>query len=414
MSLSPTPVIIGAGPAGATCSLFLSKHGIPHVIIDKARFPRDKVCGDALSGKVLPVLRKLDPGLPGMLAAEPTVLGSHGIVFTAPGGGSIEIPFKSVTSKVQSAPGFISRRTHFDHFLASRIDNGYADFRQGAELAGVESIDGGLELKINEDGREMTIQSPLVICCDGDRSVIAKKWGGKKVERAHYCGGIRAYYKGVEGMHERNFIELHFLKDLLPGYFWVFPLPGGYANVGAGMLSKYLGRKKENLRELMHRAIDQTPSLKRRFANAQLEGRIHGWGLPLGSRKRPLSGAHFLLCGDAGSLIDPFTGEGISNAMFSGMLAAETAMQALKEKKYDAAFLEQYDQSVYTRLWNELRLSHTLQKLCRYPWLFDFVINKANRNPTLRDTISSMFDDLDLRQTLKKPSFYMKLLFNSK
>jgi geranylgeranyl reductase family protein len=410
----PKPVIIGAGPAGATCSLFLAKLGIPHVIIDKAVFPRDKVCGDALSGKVLPVLRKLDPALPGKLAAEPTVLGSHGIVFTAPGGGAIEIPFKSVTSKLETAPGFISRRIDFDQFLVSRLDPQYADFRQGTELTDANPVPGGVELQLRENGKSTSLQSPLVICCDGDRSVIAKKLGGKKVERAHYCGGIRAYYKGVTGLHERNFIELHFLKDLLPGYFWIFPLPGGYANVGAGMLSKYLGKKKENLRDLMHRAIEQTPSLKARFAHAGLQGKIMGWGLPLGSRKRALSGDHFLLCGDAGSLIDPFTGEGISNAMFSGMLAAETVAKSVNEKKYEAAFLSRYDDSVYRRLWSELRLSHTLQKLCRYPWLFDFVINKANRNPTLRNTISSMFDDLDLRQTLRKPSFYMKLLFNSK
>ena len=90
--------------------------------------------------------------------------------------------------------------------------------------------------------------SPLVICCDGDRSVVARQLAGKAVEADHYCAGIRAYYKGVTGMHGSNYIELYFLEELLPGYFWIFPLPGGHANVGAGMLTRYMRRKRTDLK----------------------------------------------------------------------------------------------------------------------------------------------------------------------
>ncbi len=116
-------------------------------------------------------------------------------------------------------------------------------------------------------------------------------------------------------------------------------------------------------------------------------------GLPLGSKKRKISGNRFILTGDAASLIDPFTGEGISNAMYCGMIAAEIAKEAVEKNCFDKNFLKQYDEKIYSRLWNELKLSHTLQKLCMYPWLFNFVINKAEKNKTFRETISCMFDD---------------------
>jgi len=392
--------------------MFLSKAKIPHLLIDKAVFPRDKICGDALSGKVLPVLRKINPAFVDELGHDAKALGSYGITFGAPNGKSIEIPFRSVTSRVEFAPGFISRRIDFDHFLVSKIDPSFAHFVQHAELKNAEYSDHGLNLSVSAHGNEKTYFTKLAICCDGDRSVIAKKFGEKKVEESHYCGGIRAYYKGITGMNERNFIELHFLKELLPGYFWIFPLPDGYANVGAGMLSKSLSRKRINLRGAMMKAIEENPSISHRFKNAELTGKISGWGLPLGSRKRNLSGNNFLLCGDAGSLIDPFTGEGISNAMYSGMAAAETAQEAIIKNSFGRNFLKQYDEKIYARLWSELKLSHTLQRLCNYPFLFNLVVNKAEKSKTFRETISCMFDDLNLREKLRKPSFYFKLILN--
>jgi flavin-dependent dehydrogenase len=115
-------------------------------------------------------------------------------------------------------------------------------------------------------------------------------------------------------MHSENYIELHFLKDFLPGYLWIFPLPNGLCNVGAGILSSHASRNHINLRDRLMRAIRNHPDLSSRFTNAEMIGKVEGWGLPLGSKRRRLSGDNFLLTGDAASLIDPFTGEGISNS----------------------------------------------------------------------------------------------------
>ena len=116
--------------------------------------------------------------------------------------------------------------------------------------------------------------------------------------------------------------------------------------------------------------------------------------------------------GDAASLIDPFTGEGIGNAMTSGMIAAEVISKAIHEQQFDARFLSMYDEKIYETLWSELKLSHTLQKLTNKAWLFNFVVNKASKSKTLRESITCMFEDLDMRSRLRNPSFYLKLLLN--
>lgn len=407
-------VIIGAGPAGCATSLFLAKQGIAHTIIEKHIYPRDKVCGDALSGKTVYVLNQLNPQLVHQFAAQTDkFIDSWGVKFVAPNGKHIDIPFKSDMSKEPHPPGFISKRIHFDHELFKLLDRNYAHVMDGTEVTDIVQEQGLSAITYrNASGEKQLTNIKLVIGAEGDRSVVAKKLAGIKKENDHYCAGIRAYYKGVDGMHPQNFIELHFLEELLPGYFWIFPLPNGEANVGAGMLSSSVSKKKVNLKEDMLRAIAQNPSIKDRFKHATLEGKIQGWGLPLGSKKRKLSGDGFLLAGDAGSLIDPFTGEGIGNALYSGMMAAGFAKDALAANRFDAVFLSQYDKAFYERQWDELKLSHTLQRLCKYPWLFNFVVNKANKNKALRETISCMFEDLDLRAKLRNPLFYFKLLLN--
>jgi hypothetical protein len=100
--------------------------------------------------------------------------------------------------------------------------------------------------------------------------------------------------------------------------------------------------------------------------------------------------------------------------MISGMYAAEQAEVCLKENKFDAVFMAGYDKKVYGRLGKELSISTKMQYLIKYPWLFNFVVNKASRNKELSEMISCMFDDLDLRQKLKSPSFYFRLLFPRK
>jgi flavin-dependent dehydrogenase len=96
--------------------------------------------------------------------------------------------------------------------------------------------------------------------------------------------------------------------------------------------------------------------------------------------------------------------------MISGLKAAETIESLWQAKDFSGEGLNAYDQSVYRRLWPELNLSYKMQRMVRYPWLFNLIVNKANRSKTLQDTISCMFDDLELRERLRDPKFYLKVL----
>ena len=406
-------LIAGAGPGGASTSIFLTKEKIDHIIIDKAIFPRDKVCGDAFSGKSVGILKRILPEWQQyFLTNKNKAVVSNGIQFISSDDTCLDIPFLLNKTDASQPLGFVSKRIDFDNTLASLIDKEHATFLTDTLLEDIEETDGGLLVKIKQQGEQKIIFTKMIVGAEGRSSIVAKKRAHHSVDAMHYSAGIRAYYKNVSGLHDKNFIELHFLKELQPGYLWIFPLPNGAANVGIGMLSKSISAKKVNLKQLMINAIENPPNIKDRFKNAVIEGAIEGWGLPLGSKKRNLSGNRFLLTGDAGSLIDPFTGEGIGNAMVSGLVASRVIKKAIKDNNFSAKLLYQYDKDLYKKLWAELKLSHYMQRLSCSPRLFNFVVGKASRSKELRETISCMFENVDIRKKLTNPLFYLKILFN--
>ncbi len=401
-------LIIGAGPAGAGAALFLAKMGISSFIVDRSTFPRDKVCGDALSGKVVEVLNKLDKGWAAELNQNEKMMDSWGVTFVAPNGKSLRVPFSTKKEK-KTAPGFISKRIDFDYWLIEKVKSQkQITLFEATEIRNYSRTNLGI-IATAKDGK--TFSAKMVIAADGAYSSFTKDIAGLKTEPQHNCFGLRSYFKNVRGLDEENFIELHFLKEMLPGYFWIFPLPGGYANVGVGTRADKMNNKKINLKKAFESVLQSNPAIRERFAGAEQMGEVKLHGLPLGSKKRKLSGDNYMLCGDAALLIDPFTGEGIGNAMMSGMYAASQAVLCLKHNNFTAAFIHNYDRELYKRLWPELQLSYRMQQLVNFPSLFNIVVNKANTNKMLRETISCMFEDIDMRARLKSPSFYFKLLF---
>jgi geranylgeranyl reductase family protein len=404
--------IIGAGPGGATAALQLAQLGIECIVVDKAVFPRDKVCGDGLSGKVLTLLERIDKGIGERLQQAMFKLDSWGVTFVAPNRIGMDIPYRLNYQQDKSNPrGFVCKRIDFDNFLVEELKR-RSEIRlfEGVSIDKYELKADGYYLS-SKDG-SFQVKADVVIVANGAHSGFTKDVAGIKMEPEHYVAGIRAYYKGVTGLHQDSFIELHFLKNMLPGYLWIFPLPNGEANVGVGMLSNSARNKKVNLKQLMLATLATDPTMKDRFANAELVGPIDGYGLPLGSKKRKLHGERYMLVGDAGYLIDPFTGEGIGNALYSGRIAAQQAAAAIAANDYSDQFFNAYDENVYRILGPEFQVSTKLQKLIKYPWLFNMLMKMGSRNKQLKDLMSCMFHEVDLRKKLGKPMFYVKLLFN--
>ena len=351
-------------------------------------------------------LERIDPELASKVKYDPRALPSWGVTFVAPGGRALRVPFSRNTG-IGEAPGAIMKRLHFDALLFDRVRT----------RKNITVLEGVAAKTFDRKERRWTItttahsiEADLVIDASGANSSFSRHVGGLEMEPRHHAAGVRAYYKGVKGLDPQGFIELIFLKDLLPGYLWIFPLSEGRANVGLGLRSDVVRKRKTDLKALMQQLLKEHPALRARFADAELEGPIGGMGLPLASKRRKISGNGYMLIGDAAHLIDPFTGEGISHAMISGMHAADVAAEMLRTGNVTSSAAETYDQRVWKRLGQELAISTRLQQLVDKAWLFDFVVDRANKNPALADTISCMFTDLDLRARLKKPGFYLDLV----
>lgn len=402
--------ILGAGPGGAATALRLSYLGIPCVLIDKGTFPRDKVCGDAISGKVTTLINRLDPAMMERFHDLGKQVDVWGIRFVAPNRKALDLPFTpNYVREEKQAPGYVARRMDFDNFLIEEVRRRPdITFLEGIEVRDFQRTAAGYEL-IDRSGVH-PISCKLFIDASGAHSPFSRRHAGLPVEQAHHAAALRAYYRGVTNMPEDNFIELRFLKELTPGYFWVFPLPNGEANVGLGMRTDVMKRKKINLRETMEQVIREHPDIAPRFRHAERIGSAHGYGLPLGSKKRTLSGDHYMLVGDAAHLIDPLTGEGIGNAFYSGFIAAEQAEKCLQANDFSAAFLTDYDVRVQRVLGEEMRLTYQLQQMARYPVIVNVIANIIASNKKVIDYISAMYTDFSLREQLVKPWFWVKML----
>jgi len=406
-------VIIGAGPGGAATALKLSYLDIPCILIDKAEFPRDKVCGDAVSGKVTTLLERLDPDILKRFRALPFHTDVWGIRFVTPNQKKMDIPFHPhYVRDPDAAPGYVVRRTDFDNFLIEEVKRRpNIQFFEGYEADEFEETAEGYQVACSK--ADLNISAKILIVANGAYSKFSKRVGLHK-EVKHYAAAVRAYYENVEGLVQDNFIELHFIKEYIPGYFWIFPLPNGGANVGLGMRSDYVQKRKVNLRAELQNIIETHPTIKERFAGAQLSGSIKGYGLPLGSKSRSISGDHFMLVGDAAYLVDPLTGEGIGNAFYSGFIAAEQARDCLAAQDFSAETMLAYDKRVDRVLGSEMRLSYKMQGIACYPRLLNWSGYIIRSNQKMLSVLSKMYTDFDLREQLVRPWFWIKMLFQRK
>ncbi len=398
-------IIVGGGPAGATAALYAARHGLTTLLVDRSRFPRDKVCGDAIGGKSIAILRELDleeavARLPGIRYCK-ILLGSARHI-------EVEIDLARARRR-DFVTGYVIRRQLFDAFLFEQAQAVATTCLEGFVADDLLWEDGtvrGISGRDAATGRRREFHGRIVIGADGYRSIVSRKVGSYAPEPAHAAVSIRRYFRNVKGLSDR--IELHYVSQVNPGYFWIFPLPDGFANVGIGMLWSALKRKRVNLAQALDATLSD-PFFAPRFADAEPVEKPIGWHLPVGSLRRPCCGPGYLLIGDAAGLIDPFSGEGIANAMFSARLAVSHAAAALKEDA-SAAALAGYRRELWAALGDELDISTKLQKIAAIKPVWNFVIRKAARNQDVQETLCAMIAEEVSRRQLTGPMFYLKKL----
>ena len=324
-------VIIGAGPAGCACALTLRNSGLNVALIDKAEFPRDKVCGDAIPGRAIKVLGNINP------AFEDAFKKFHNKCETK----KTTLFYKNRTVTFNWVrPAYTCARTEFDNFLFSLVRE-HTNTTVFTNTLPCDFIKNDTGFSVNIKNSSAVFNTRILIGADGAQSLVAKQLANKSLDRNHHIGAVRAYYCNVSCVNDTT--EIYFDKRFLPSYLWVFPLPDNTANVGFGMLSNEIAKRNVNIKKVFYEFIERTPELKLKFKDACREGGLEGFGLPLGSKPGVLSGDNFLITGEAASLIDPISGDGIGNAMLSGKLAAEQIIRCFTAKDFTQPFMKQYD-----------------------------------------------------------------------
>ena len=401
-------IIIGAGPAGSCAALYASKMGLKVLLLDKSEFPRDKICGDAISGKSMLMLREL-----GLMDEALNLPGAHihSIRFGSTTNKIVDISLQG--SKRKGTPtGLVIPRKIFDAFLFGKARAVVTETLDNYQVKNIliedEQVTGvrGINLNTNEISE---FRAKIVLGADGLNSILAKELGIFNRLPKHRIVAVRQYYKNVSV--QSNQIELHFVDELLPGYFWIFPAGDNLTNVGFGIKQDALTKTPIDFKKAIPKFVSSA-AFSDRFKNSQTISDAQARILAVANTHRKNFGNGFLLLGDAAGLIDPFTGEGIGNAMVSGKHAAQTAWEAIENNRFDASMLAAYDKNLWAHIGPELRMSRMMQRLANHKFLLNMVINKASEDKEAQEIISGMMANTISRYRLVNPLFYLRLLFS--
>jgi menaquinone-9 beta-reductase len=367
-------IIVGAGPAGSACAMTLANSGLKVALVDKASFPRDKICGDAIPSISFKAMHAINPKWEAQLreVCNQTVITS--VRFYLSKRKSISYKWRCYASN--------SKRMVFDDFLFNIVK----------EQTNTVIFDNSKvsKLLIKPNGVDCILQNgtvlsaSMIIGCDGCNSVVKRSFLQQPKDNNVVYAAVRAYYKGIAGTEEG--VNECYMLDEVQGYFWIFPLPNNYFNIGFGILNDKL--KKADTANNIRKKLDliiQSERFKKRFENAELVGNVNGFGLPIWTKKERISGERFILTGDAASLIDPIAGHGIDKAIWSGMFAANQVKNCFKNNNFSSNFMEEYDRNINKKFGSELKLhSRMMNAFIKYP----FILKILNKLPVSQRVIN--------------------------
>jgi geranylgeranyl reductase family protein len=378
--LSTEVAVIGGGPAGAAAAITLARSGRDVVLVDKARFPRDKCCGDGLTAGALRLLEAL--GL------DPSTIDSwqpvSDVVVRSPSGHQVVFPLP----RGQGLYAAVARRVDLDGALL--------DVARGA---GVKVLDGHALLSArNESDRIVLdvdgvggVQARYAVGADGMWSPLRKALDAAPAGYLGEWHAFRGYFTDVAPAAARD-LFVWFEPDLLPGYAWSFPLPDGRANVGFGIQRGGRVARVQDMKQLWPELLERPHVREVLGRDARPEAPHKAWPIPARVNAVRLTAGRALFVGDAACATDPMTGEGIGQALLTGMLAAR-AVNACGATD-DAGVRATYERSVAQQLNADHRMSMLLIRALRHRKGARAAVRLAGATPwTRRNFARWLFED---------------------
>jgi menaquinone-9 beta-reductase len=337
-------IVVGAGPAGSTTAFYLAQAGLSVLVLEKSKFPREKVCGDGLTPRAVKAL----VGMGISVGEQDGWVRNKGLRVIG-AGRRLELDWPELSS--YPGYGLVRSRHDLDESLARRAQQAGAKLLEGVtvtgpvidertgQIAGVTARAGRADVAANGDGAsvdggdhgtERTYTARVVVAADGNSSRLALAMGLRKRDDRPLGVAVRTYYQSPR--HDDDYLESWLdLWDgdrLLPGYGWIFGMGDGTSNVGLGLLNTSKAFGNTDYHAMLRSWLKGMPA-EWGFTEENRTQPIRGAALPMGFNRTPHYYQGLLLAGDAGGMVNPFNGEGIAYAMESGEILARTITQAL-------------------------------------------------------------------------------------
>jgi geranylgeranyl reductase family protein len=384
-------IVVGAGPAGSATASYLARSGLDVLLLEKTRFPREKVCGDGLTPRAVKAL--VGMGIP--IDEQDGWLPNKGLRIIG-GGVRLELPWPDLASY----PGFglVRSRLGFDETLARSAQKSGARLIEGmnvsgpvrddktGRLVGVTASEGGVAA--GDDAArdtERTYRARVVVAADGNSSRLSVAMGLRKREDRPLGVAVRTYYTSPrhDDDYLESWLELWDGDRLLPGYGWIFGMGDGTSNVGLGLLNTSAAFRNTDYRGLLQRWLAGMPQ-SWGYTEENRTQPVRGAALPMGFNRTPHYTDGLLLAGDAGGMVNPFNGEGIAYAMESGEIAARVITQALSRPTWQDAerVLRTYPQALNDAYGGYYALGRLFVRAIGRPELMKFVTRHGMRRPT--------------------------------
>ncbi len=379
VALTADVVVVGAGPAGSAAAISLARAGREVLVVDKATFPRDKCCGDGITALALRLSERLglDP------ATIPSWTPIDGAIVSGPSGRAFPFP-------LPDGPGIhaaVARRVEYDAALVDLARQAGAKVLDGHAMRAAEESDDRVTLEIDGLG---TVQARYVVAADGMWSPMRKALGLAVPGYRGDWHAFRAYFRNVSPRAARE-LRVWFEADLLPGYAWSFPAGPGSANFGYGIQR---GGKVAvgDMGPLWDQLLER-PSIREFLGeDAVPEARHTAWPIPARVDSMPRTARRTFFVGDAAAVTDVMTGEGIGQALLTGMLAAEAIENTGPHGARVAT--EQYDRAVEDHLVADHRMSALLVRAIQHRKGARIAIGVAGLTPwTRRNFARWLFED---------------------